>query len=274
MRDAWAKVVGSVLHPARPRLDVCLRERRLHLEARQARDERRAQAVARCVAEIEAARAEVFAAGDGVVTSRMTALEREWRRLSRGDRDGEMMELWARIAPRAWLDRKLWRPSAPERQVDAAVALASDVEGVERAEAAVGALREALAASGASIPARVVWTWTARDFEGTAAVLAGPLHAALTALESRDYASVALERARALEHEVQELALARFSEREHLARALAHAAYVDYVWRAASLDPRTNPVTPLCDLWRTGYVLADIDERAVTVAIPELPGAG
>jgi hypothetical protein len=224
------------------------------------------------VAEIEAARAAVFAAGDGVVTSRMTALEREWRRLSRGDRDGEMMELWARIAPRSWLDRKLWRHSAPESHVDAAVALASDVEGVERAEAAVGALREALATSGTAIPARVVWTWTARDFEQTGALLARPLHAALTALASRDYASVALEHARALEHDVHEVALSRVPERVHLARALAHAAYVDYVWRAASLDPKTNPVTPLCDLWRTGYVLADIDERAVTIAIPELSG--
>ncbi len=271
MHDAWAKVIGSVLHPARPRLDVCLEGRERHLEAQRLRAERRAEAIARCVAEIEAARAEVFAAGDGVVTGRMTALEREWRRLSRVDHDGEMMELWARIAPRAWLDRKLWRNSALEHQADAAVALASDPEGVERAEAAVGALRAALARSGTWIPERVVWAWTAQDFEGTAAVLAGSLHAALSALAAHDHASVALERARASERDVHGLALARFPEREHLARAVAHAAYVDFVWRASRLCAGANPVGPLCDLWRTGYVVADIDERAVTLAIPALP---
>ena len=270
MHQAWLKIVGRVLRPARPRLKECRRELDRHLEARRLVAERRAQAIARCVAEIETARAEVFAAQDGVVTSRMTELEREWRRLSRTDRDGELMELWARLVPPAWLDRKRWRDSAPAAQVDAAIALASDVEGVEAAEAALGALRVALAASGTSIPSRVRWTSFERDFEGTAELLAKPLRAALDALSVHDHASVALDRARALERDVHETARAGFPERVHLARALAHAAFVDCVWRAAGLDARMNPVTPLSELWRRGYVVSAIDERAVTLGIPAL----
>lgn len=270
MRDAWLKLVGSVLRPARPRRELCESARERHLEAQRLGAERRAQAIARCVAEIEAARARVFAANDGVVTSRMTALERDWRRLSRTDRDGDLMELWARIAPRSWLDRKRWRGAAPAAQLDAAIALASDVEGVEEAESAVGALRVALAASDTAIPSRVRWTTCEEDFDGTAGLLAKPLRKALDALSSRDHVSVALERARALEDEVEEAARARFPARTNLSRSLSHAAYVDFVWRAASLDAHDNPVTPLRDLWETGYVLSAIDESVVTIALPEL----
>ena len=270
MRDAWLKLVGDVLRPARPRLEACETERQRHLEAQHAVAERRARAVARCIAEIEAARAEVFAAKDGVVTSRMTALEREWRMLSRVDRDGELMDLWARVAPASWLDRKRWRDSASAAQLDACIALASDVEGVEAAEAAVVALRTALAASGTTVPERVRWRGFERDFEGTAELLEEPLRAALAALSAREHASVALERARALEEIVHEAARRRFPERASLARALGHAAFLDFVWHAASLDARTNPVTPLRDLWAAGYVLSAIDEHAVTVELPGL----
>lgn len=270
MRDTWLKLVGSVLRPSRPRLEECRRGLETHLEAERSKAEWRARAIARCTAEIEATRAQVFAAEDGVVGARMTALEREWRTLSRLDRDGERMELWARIAPSSWLDTKRWRAVTAAAQHDAAVAMASDVSGIEAAEAAVEALRTALAGSGTDLPARVRWAWCAADFDGTPALLANALRTAVDALASRDFASVARERARALELDVEEAAHARLPERRDLSRALAHAAYVDSLWRAASLDARTNPATPLRALWATGYVLGAVGDEAVTLSLPGL----
>jgi hypothetical protein len=215
----------------------------------------------------------VFAAEDGFVPSRMTELEREWRRLSRRDPDGGLMDLWARIAPAAWIDRKRWRDSDPARQVDAAIALASDPDGVENAEASIGSLAVALAGFGARVGSRVVWRASDEDFTQTAALLAEPLRAACEALSARSdgrLASIAVERAQQLEREVHEAALARFPERPVLADALGHAAMVDQVWRAASLPGRPNPVTSLSELWRTGYVLAAVDVSVVTVAVAPL----
>jgi hypothetical protein len=54
-----------------------------------------------------------------------------------------------------------------------------------------------------------------------------------------------------------------------LARGLAHAAFVDYVLRAAPLA-RPNPVTALRELWGAGYVLSAADKSGVTVEIPTL----
>jgi hypothetical protein len=126
--------------PKRPRLALCIeesdRQRALVVEKRNA--ELRA-----CEARIEAARAEVFAAKDGVVGNRMTELEREWRRINRGDREGELMNLWAAIAPPTWIDRKRWRDAPIDQQRDVAIALASDVDGVEAAEAAAIEMTEA-----------------------------------------------------------------------------------------------------------------------------------
>src|SRR6187549_1515597 len=109
MRDAWLHLLDSVLRPGRPRLERCLRERERHLEAQRAVAEDRARAIARCEARIETARARVFANNDGIVTSWMTELEREWRRLARRDPERGLMDLWARVAPPAWIDRKRWR---------------------------------------------------------------------------------------------------------------------------------------------------------------------
>lgn len=270
MRDFWLKLVAGVLRPVRPRLEACLRERDRHLEASRILAEERARAIARSVARIETLRAEVFAAKDGVVTPQMTESEREWRWLSRPDPDGELMDFWARIAPRSWIDRKRWRDSDAVARVDAAALLASDVEAIEAAEAAVDALRVALAAWGTPIGARVRWRSFERDFEGIPELLAKPLRAARDALSSRDGASVALERAEQLERAVLESAKARFPERALLARGLAHAAFVDYVWRAASLAERPNPVAPLCDLWKTGYLLSTVDGHDVVIELPRV----
>jgi hypothetical protein len=268
MRESWLKLVDGVLCPARPRLEPCVAERERYLAVRRVAADQRARAVADCVARIEAARAEVFAARDGVVSVRMTALEREWRTLSRSDEDGALMDLWARIAPSSWIDRKRWRDADPARRVDAAVALASDVDGVEGAETAIRALRRALAPWNTSVACRIRWRPLAGDFEGTAELLGPPLRAAREALSVRDGARLALEGARKIERAVERAARARFPERAVLARALAHAAYVDVVWRAASFTPEANPVTPLRQLWQSGYVLSSLDARDVTLELP------
>src|SRR4051812_857353 len=104
MQGTWLEIVDRMLRPERPALDRCLREREQHLAEGQRRSAARAQAVAHCEQRINDARSAVFAASDGVVGSQMTALEREWRRLSRPDPEAGLMDLWARIAPAAWLD--------------------------------------------------------------------------------------------------------------------------------------------------------------------------
>lgn len=153
----------------------------------------RARALAECEARIEAARADVFAARDGVVTANMTALEREWRRVSRGDREGEAMDVWARIAPSAWLDRKRWR-GTPE-PMEAAVLLAADIDGVEVAERGF---------------ARVSWRPLGTDWDG------------MPALVERALGSAGL-----VDETVHAAMLARFPDRPHLARAVALAARAD-----------------------------------------------
>lgn len=269
MRDTWLKLASSILRPARSHLDQhLLIQRERYLEERQNVAQERARALAECEQRIEAARARVFAAKDGVVTAQMTELEREWRRLSRRNTsDGALMDLWARIAPRSWIDRKRWRDSAPEMQADAAIALAGDVEGVEAAEAALDRLRAALAASsGIALGRRTRFRLLARDFLGMEDLLAPSLKNAREGLAPR-----AIDRARHLQRDVHDAMLARFPEREPLVHAVAHAALVDAIWRASALGRSApNPITPLCDLWATGYVLSEVDAEHVTLEIPPL----
>ena len=217
----------------------------------------------------------MFEAKDGVVSSRMTDLEREWRTLSRPDPDAGLMDLWARIAPPSWLDRKRWRDSEPSARLDAAIALAADVEGVEAAESAVASLRVALEAWGTPIGARIRWRSFEREPDPTTPLLAepllaAPLRAAREALSRRGVESVVLERAGLLEREVHEAALVRFPARALLARELAHAAFVDCVWCAAPVAERPNPVTSLRALWKAGYALSALDASSVTVELPPL----
>jgi len=223
-----------------------------------------------CQARIESARAAVFEAQDGVVTLLMTDLEREWLALARPDPEAGLMDLWARVAPRSWVDRKRWRDSAPAARLDAAIALAADVEGVEAAEAAVDSLRTACAAWGAPIGPRIRWSSAAHDFENIAALLAAPLRAACDLVSARGLEPVVLERAHQLQHAVHEAACVRFPERPVLAGDLAHAAFVDFVWRAASLADRPTPTVALRELWTTGYLLSAVDASGVTLEIPPL----
>jgi hypothetical protein len=273
MRDSWLELVEAVLRPARPNLARCLRERERHLEARRAAAEQRTRALAECRARIEAARAVVFAANDGVISRRMTDLEREWRRLARQDPDAGLMDLWARIAPASWLDHKLWRGSELAMQVDAAVALAADVDGVEEAASAVRALRGTLAPWGIPLGTGIHWRARASavDVDCTTPLLSEALRAALAALFTSEVQGAVLERAQRLEQRVHEAARARFPERPLLVRSLAHAAFVDFVSHAASHPDRPSPVAPLRRLWKAGYALAAIDPSGVTLELPPLP---
>ncbi|MES1176480.1 MAG: hypothetical protein ABUL62_19305 [Myxococcales bacterium] len=256
-----------MLRPARPDLQSRLREGEQFRASLNRGFEQRARARAACQARIEQARASVFATGDGVVPSLMTDLEREWRTLSRFDLDDGMMDVWARLAPRSWLDRKRWRHSEPAARLDAAIALASDVQGVEAAEAAAGELRAALAAWGVTMGALVRWRAFDSDGDPSTELLTHPLQAARDALVERS--ARPLERAQQLEHAVLDAANARFPERPLLAQSLAHAALVDYSVQAAALD-RPNPVTALRALWLTGYTLSAVDSFGVTLEIPPL----
>jgi hypothetical protein len=267
MRDSWLELVDTLLRPARPGHALCERERERCVAERKVLAEARTRRLSSCEARIERARADVFAADDGVVSARMTALEREWRLLARPDPDAGMMDLWARIAPASWVDRKRFRDSAPPERLDAAVALAADPDGVDAAEAAVDSLRVALAASGTSLGRRIRWRFFERDGECVTGLLGAPLRAAQAELSGRGICAVVLERGRSLEHDVHAATLARLPERGALARDVAHAAFVALVWRAASLE-LPDPTAPLRALWKTGYSLAAVSDSDVTLELP------
>jgi hypothetical protein len=266
MRDSWLELVDRMLSPARPRLAHCQQGAQPQRAAIRLASEQRTRALRACQERIEQARRAVFAADDGVIPSAMTDLEREWRVLSRFDPDNGLMDLWARIAPRSWIDRKRWRDSEPSARLDAAIALAADVEGVEAAEAAVGALSVALAAWGVTVGSLVRWRSFDADVDSVTELLAPSLRAARAALAERS--TRPLERAQQLELAVLEAANIRIPERPLLARSLAHAALVDYSVQAAAIVDRPNPVTALRELWNTGYTLAAFDSSAVTLEIP------
>jgi len=269
MQDSWLELIDRVLRPARPQREQCLRERDRHQAATELVADERARAIKSCEARIEAARKAVFQANDGVIPSLMTELEREWRKISRSDPDQGLMDLWARIAPPAWIDRKLWRDSDSTAKLDAAVALASDVDGVEAAESAIAALRGALAAWGTPIGQRIRWRAFERDVDCVSVWLATPERAARESVAAHYAEHVIFERAQQLEQSVRTAALTRLPGRPALAEALARAAIVDYTLRASALD-LPNPVTPLRALWKTGYALSALDASGVTLEIPEL----
>jgi hypothetical protein len=270
VHDAWLGVLDKVLRPARRDLEWCIREGEVHREARRRVVRERDAELAHCAARIERARAAVFAADDGAVPRLMTDLEREWLTLSRTDVDGELMDLWARMAPRSWHDRKHWRDSAPAAQLDAAMALASDVLGVEAAEREVASLRSALAAWGVRIGTRIRWRAIESETECVTGLLAEPLVGARAALAAHPSATTARARSERTRRAVHDAACARFPRRPLLAEGLAHAAFVDALVHAAGLVDRPNPVTPLRALWMTGYTLAQVGAEGVTLEIPPL----
>jgi hypothetical protein len=268
MRNRWLGLVDRALRPARPRFEPCLREGESHRAARRVVAERRAAAIASCEREIERERRAVFAADDGVVRRRMTDLEREWRTVSRSDPDDGLMDLWARIAPASWIDRKRWRDGDEATRLDVAVGLAADVSGVEAAEAAAASFRLVLSAWGVPIGPRIRWRSFDRDVDCVTSVLERPRRAAQEALGALDGGHRVLERARALEGAVREAAIARFRVRPLLAEAFAQASFVDALFPASPPADRPNPVTPLRTIFETGYVLGAIDDASVTLDVP------
>ncbi len=270
MQDSFRSLVDSLLRPERPCLPSCLREREHHRAAQTRIAERRARALAQCRANIESAREAVFAANNGHVSARMTKLEREWRTLSRTDPDAGCMDLWARIAPYSWIDRKRWRDSEPAVRADVATALAADVSGVEAAESAIASLRVALAAWGTTLGPQIRWSPFERDADAVTGLLAEPLRVACEAVAVGDTRSIVGERTRQLSRIVHEAVRERFPERPLLAQAIAHAAFVDGWLRAAALADLPDPVAPLRELWSTGYGLVVADGTGVTLEIPSL----
>ncbi len=269
MRDPWPEILDCVLRPARPHLARCLIERDRHVSVRRRLADDRARAVAACEHRIHVARAAVFAANDGVVGSHMTDLEREWRTLARPDPEAGLMDLWARLVPTSSIDRKRWRAGPTAGWLDAAIGFAADLENVESAERAVDALREALAVYGTAVGTRVRWRPLGTDVGCAVALLANALDAARDACPPRHRAAI-LDRAHELEHRVRDAALARWPDRPRLALDLAHAASVDAVCHAASIDGSANPVTALRSLWKTGYLLAEVNASEVVLEFPAL----
>lgn len=278
----WLGLVDVVLRPQRRHLARCHRAREEHLERRRREAERRARAMADCEARIQMARAAVFAADDGVVSASMTTLEREWRNLARTDRDAGLMDLWASIAPAPWLDRKLWRDSPPAAQLDAAISLAADAEGVEAAEAAARDARAAFVAWGIPVGERIRWRLGGPDVDATSDLLSKVLRAASTepcgdahgTMPAREAA-----RASALEQTVLAALTARMPERPLLARSIAHAAFVDRMihgrtrllasrlGRIRAHEERPSPARAMHGVWRTGHALASIDDAGIVLAV-------
>ncbi|MBS2020183.1 MAG: hypothetical protein JST00_45410 [Deltaproteobacteria bacterium] len=229
--------------------------------------------MADCEARIQRARAAVFAADDGVVTASMTTLEREWRMLARTDRDAGLMDLWASIAPASWLDRKLWRDSPPAAQLDAAIALAADAEGVEAAEAAARDVRDAFLAWEIPVGERIRWRLGDRDVDATSDLLSEVLRAATATATEPSREAV---RARSLEQAVRAALTARLPERPLLAGSIAHAAFVDRVLcarrhlhadRLRMDEERPSPAWALYGVWRTGHAIASIDDAGIVLAV-------
>jgi hypothetical protein len=261
---AWLEILERVLRPARPCLQQCLGAEAAHLTSLKQRAGVTLRAMASCERRIDDARAEVLGADDGVVTRRMTELEREWRRLSSPDLDGGLTDLWAKVAPPSWVDRKRFRDAGQGAKLAALVALASDPEGVEAAERAVVALRTTLAPHGLSLGQRIVWRPLAQDRECFAPVLSARVRFAREACPRKIEARI-MERAEEAAGELERAVLDRHPDRPLLAADLAAAFRLDFVWRAASLSESENPVAPLRALYRTGYVPGAMDSASVAL---------
>lgn len=239
MADVWLELPGSLLRPARADAARCLQERELHLRERRRLSDARGWAIADCERRIELARAAVFAASDGVVGAKMTDLEREWRLLGKVDPDAGLMDLWSRIAPARWHDRKRWRDCAPIDRVDIAVALASDVDGVDAAEEAVLRLRAAYADRGVVLGSRIGW----RFFDQDRAV----------------FVTTFREPPPRVREDVRDAVLARFPERPLFAR--------DVAWLATQ---KGDVALAVRSVWRAGYGIRTLDTHGITLEIAPL----
>lgn len=241
MADVWLDLPGALLRPTRSDRARCLAEREGHLARRKAMSDVRLRAIADCERRIDQARAAVFAASDGVVGATMTILEREWRTLSKVDPDGGVMDLWARIAKPEWHDQKRWRDCPAIDRLDLAVALASDAEGVEAAEAAARRLRAAYATEGVTIAARLMWRFTDHD--------------------RAVFVTTFREPPPRLREDVRDAVLARLPDRPLFARDVAYLA---------TATERREIVEAARAIWRAGYGIQAIEPHGITLELPPL----
>lgn len=262
MNAAWNGLLAALLRPARPLLAQCRARAEEHANADRRASELRAQALADCRARIELARSSVFEAGNGVVDGSMTALEREWLALARAERPADRRE-------RAVL----------------AQALASDPEGVERAESCARHFASTLSAWGFEVGATMTWLIADEPVMGARAradaLLDVPLRALTDAIAPTYGAEGLVARAQRLERELLDAA-----SDSPLAADVALVARIDFFWRACAIDGRCvpagypnagrsfdeleSPAAALLDLWRTGYVLSALDGAGMALGAPQL----
>ena len=269
----WDHIVAGVLRPARPELARCLRAVEEYSAARADHANNRMRALADIESRIQGARDRVFAVGTGVVTSEMTALEREWREASRDTRDSRDLErLWQRIAPERWL-------AQPERlptTLDAVAALAADPDGVDEAELAARALGTALARWDVPVGGRTEWC-VAREL--TFAVRSEVLFAAPVAAAGEVVEHADVQAAHRQSREIRQRlgALGVQTRNSSVGRELGFLAFASTLWAAAALrDPKLaelpNPIAPALRIWRLGYALTGAD--ASLVVLTSLPASG
>jgi hypothetical protein len=257
----WDAILARALRPARPRLDACLRAHREYAAAAADHAHGRTRRLVAIESRLNAARAKVFAAGNGVVPAEVTAIEREWLaefRTPGPSRDLDV--LWARMAPEHWRASRVAPPTA-----EAMVALASDPDSVEAAERAASALRESLAPFGVVVGTRVDWIVAS---EIAFAVRAQELFAAaMTTLG--DVGHRAVQDAHRLRRNVRE----RLGDRDvvtrnsSLGRELGWLAFASSSWSAQRTD--APPFAPVLEIYRLGYVPSAVDASGVTLgALP------
>jgi hypothetical protein len=262
MNAAWNGLLAALLRPARPLLAQCRARAEEHANTDRHARELHAQALADCRARIELARSSVFEAGDGVVDARMTALEREWLALARAE-----------------------RPNGRGERALLAQALASDPEGIVRAESCARHFASTLSAWGLEVGATMTWLIADEPVIGARAradaLLDVPLRALTAAIAPTYGAEGVGARAQRLERELLDAA-----SDSPIVADVALVARVDFFWRACAIDGRCvpagypnagrkfdeleSPAAALLDLWRTGYVLTAIDSTGMTLGAPQL----
>ena len=262
MVEDWDSIVAGVSTPARPQLERCLSAYRRYQEALTEGFQQRTRTITDVEHRLNAARARVFAAGTGVVPAEVTALEREWLTAARAPGPTrELATLWQQVAPERWIEGGRSVPPSAE----AIVTLASDPDGVEEAERAASALREALLPSGITVGPKTDWM-VSREVMYIARA---------DQLFSVPFASIgdvphdALQRAHRLRNEVR----ARLGDRRiearnsSLGREVGWLAFASSVWRELRTEPA--PFEPFLAIYRHGYVPTAVDATGVTLtAIP------
>lgn len=290
MQPPWPQVVSAMLRPLQPRLAQCRARATAAAEHDSRSAERQAKALASCRERIEAARSRVFETGTGVVGAHMTALEHEWLALARPPLPAteRALALWNELAPPRWKDRVRFA-STDDAGADRAtlLALASDPDGVERAEAAALRLAGALRGWNVTVAASTSWCPGAAPGAVLHAALASPLQATSGAMHATYGGAARVERAAQFAAGVRataenEPALAVWPL---LVDDLVLAAQLDFLWQACVVEQRVvppnlphsgiafgdldSPVTALVDVWTTGFFPCAIGPAGVSLgALP------